>query len=211
MDKNGLLIVISGFSGVGKGTIVKALLDRYPDQYALSVSATSRAPRPGEEEGIAYFFRTREEFESLIQCGQLLEYAEYNGNYYGTPKAYVEEQLSAGKNVILEIEVQGALKIRDSFNSAFLIYILPPSGHELARRLRDRGTETAEVIRERLSRAILEAEYISRYDEIIVNDVLEDSILLTHETILKQQEKHNSLNRLIEEIKADLNEITKGE
>ena len=123
MNKEGILIVVSGFSGAGKGTIMKALLERY-DNYALSISATTRNPRPGEEEGKAYFFKTTEEFEKMIAKDDLIEYAMYVGNYYGTPKAYVEEQLRAGKDVILEIEIQGALKVKEKFpNTLLLIHI----------------------------------------------------------------------------------------
>ena len=145
MNKEGILIVVSGFSGAGKGTIMKALLERY-DNYALSISATTRNPRPGEEEGKAYFFKTTEEFEKMIAQDDLIEYAMYVGNYYGTPKAYVEEQLCAGKDVILEIEIQGALKVKEKFPNTLLLFVTPPSAEELRKRLEGRGTETQEVI-----------------------------------------------------------------
>ena len=134
MNKEGILIVVSGFSGAGKGTIMKALLERY-DNYALSISATTRNPRPGEEEGKAYFFKTTEEFEKMIAKDDLIEYAMYVGNYYGTPKAYVEEQLRAGKDVILEIEIQGALKVKEKFPNTLLLFVTPPSAEELRKRL----------------------------------------------------------------------------
>ena len=156
--QKGILIVLSGFSGAGKGTLVKGLLKKY-DEYALSVSMTTRAPREGERDGVEYFFTTRERFEETIVNNGLVEYALYCGNYYGTPRAYVEEQLAAGKNVILEIEIQGALKIKEKFPDSLLIFVTPPSGAELKRRLEKRGTESAEVIARRLARA---AEEIGR-------------------------------------------------
>ena len=143
----GVLVVVSGFSGAGKGTIMKSLMAKY-DNYALSVSATTRNPRPGEEDGREYFFRTREEFEEMIRQDQLIEYARYVENYYGTPKAYVEEQLSAGRDVILEIEIQGAHKVRAQYPDAVLLFVMPPSAKELHNRLTGRATETEEVIRQ---------------------------------------------------------------
>ena len=127
MKKKGLLIVVSGFSGSGKGTIMKQLLKKYEEQYALSVSATTRQPRPGEVDGREYFFRTTEQFEEMIGQDALIEYAQYVGNYYGTPKAYVEQQLAAGKDVILEIEIQGALKVKKKFPDTLLLFVTPPS------------------------------------------------------------------------------------
>ena len=145
----GVLAVVSGFSGAGKGTIMKSLMAKY-DNYALSVSATTRNPRPGEEDGREYFFRTKEEFEEMIRQDQLIEYARYVENYYGTPKAYVEEQLSAGRDVILEIEIQGAMKIKEKIPDTVLIFVTPPTIQELKDRLVGRGTETQEVIESRL-------------------------------------------------------------
>ena len=139
----GILAVVSGFSGAGKGTVMKRLLEKH-DDYALSISVTTRAPRQGEEDGREYFFRTKEEVEKLIADDQLLEYAEYVGNYYGTPRFYVEEMLSKGKNVILEIEIQGAMKIKEKIPEAVLIFVTPPSIKELEERLTGRGTESQE-------------------------------------------------------------------
>ena len=153
MNTHGILIVVSGFSGSGKGTIMKELLKRY-DNYALSISATTRAPREGETDGREYFFKTREEFEKMIAKEELIEYAEYVNNYYGTPRAYVEEQLTAGKDVILEIEIQGALKVKKKFPDTLLLFVTPPSAEELRKRLIGRGTETMEVIEQRMQRAI---------------------------------------------------------
>ena len=152
----GILVVVSGFSGAGKGTVMKRLLEKY-DDYALSVSVTTRAPRPGEEDGIAYFFRSREEFEQLIREDALIEYAQYVENYYGTPRSYVEEQLSAGRNVILEIEIQGAMKVKEKIPEALLVFVTPPTVAELEKRLKGRGTETDQVIADRLARAGEEA------------------------------------------------------
>ena len=144
----GILIVVSGFSGAGKGTLMKQLVHSY-ENYALSVSMTTRAPRPGEEEGKEYFFVTREEFEEKIRQDGLVEYASYCDNYYGTPREYVEKQLEKGKDVILEIEIQGALKIKNKFPTALLMFVMPPSVSELRRRLEGRGTESPEVIAKR--------------------------------------------------------------
>ena len=148
MEQEGILIVVSGFSGSGKGTIMKELLQRY-DNYALSISATTRQPREGEVDGREYFFKTREEFEKMIAKDELIEYAKYVNNYYGTPKAYVQEQLHAGKDVILEIEIQGALKVKEKFPETLLLFVTPPTASELKKRLVGRGTESMEVIEQR--------------------------------------------------------------
>ena len=131
----GILVVVSGFSGAGKGTVMKRLLEKYND-YALSISVTTRNPRPGEEDGREYFFRTKEEFEKLIKEDALIEYAQYVENYYGTPRSYVEEQLQAGKNVILEIEIQGAMKVKEKIPEALLVFVTPPTVEELEKRLK---------------------------------------------------------------------------
>ncbi len=152
MNDKGILIVLSGFSGAGKGTLVKKLLQTY-DNYALSISMTTRQPRTGETDGVEYFFRDREFFEEKIRENGFIEYATYCDNYYGTPKAYVEEQLAAGKDVLLEIEIQGALKVKEQFPESLLLFVTPPSAAELERRLVGRGTEEPEVIKKRLARA----------------------------------------------------------
>ena len=175
MKEKGLLLVISGFSGAGKGTVVKRLLELHND-YALSISATTRSPREGEQNGREYFFKSTEEFESMIDNSELIEYAKYVSNYYGTPKAYVEEQLEAGKNVILEIEIQGALNIKKMYPDAVLLFIMPPSAEELERRLRQRGTETEDVISSRMKTAEVELAQKMEYDVQVVNDDLERAV-----------------------------------
>lgn len=182
MKRKGILIVVSGFSGAGKGTLMKKLMEEY-DNYALSISMTTRNPRPGEEDGREYFFVTKEQFEEKIGQEGLIEYANYCGNYYGTPRAYVEQQLEAGKDVILEIEIQGALKIKEKFPTALLLFVMPPSAKELRRRLIGRGTETQEVIDQRMHRAIEEAQGIEQYDYIVINDQLEECVKELHAII----------------------------
>ncbi len=182
MKRKGIIIVVSGFSGAGKGTIMKALTAKY-DQYALSVSATTRNPREGEVNGREYFFITTEEFEKLIEENGLIEHAKYVSNYYGTPRKYVEEKLDQGIDVILEIEIQGALQIKKQYPEAVLLFVMPPSAEVLEQRLRGRGTETEEVIRQRLSRANEEAVGIENYDYIVINDNLEDSVECVHQII----------------------------
>lgn len=189
MQKNkGILVVVSGFSGSGKGTIMKELMKKYSNQYALSISATTRAPRTGETDGVEYFFKTKEAFEAMIETGELIEYAQYVGNYYGTPKAYVDEQLNAGKDVILEIEIQGALKVKEKFPDTLLLFVTPPSATELKNRLVGRGTEELSVIESRLSRAVEEAEGIEAYDYLVINDDLEECVEEVHSII--QNEKN---------------------
>ena len=182
MEREGILVVISGFAGAGKGTVVKGLMERY-DDYALSVSMTTRKPRPGEEDGKAYFFVDKQKFEETSAEGGLIEYAQYCDNYYGTPKAYVEEQLSKGKDVILEIEIQGALQIRKIFPTALLIFVTPPSAQILKERLLGRGTETPEVVKQRMDRAAQEADGMGEYDYILVNDTVDKAISDAHAII----------------------------
>ena len=209
MNKEGILIVVSGFSGAGKGTIMKALLERY-DNYALSISATTRNPRPGEEEGKAYFFETTEEFEKMIAKDDLIEYAMYVGNYYGTPKAYVEEQMQAGKDVILEIEIQGAMKIKEQFPESLLLFVTPPSAEELQKRLVGRGTETADVIAQRLSRAYEESEGMDAYDYIVVNDDLDECAAAVQKYVEAAKNVPSRRVEFIKEIREELKGFAKG-
>ena len=172
MDNRGVLCVVSGFSGAGKGTLMRRLLSEY-DSYALSVSAATRQPREGEADGREYFFKTNEEFEQMIRDGELLEYAKYVDHYYGTPRSYVMKNLEAGKDVLLEIEIQGAMNIRKAFPEALLIFVTPPSAEELRNRLIGRGTEDIGTIEARLSRASEEAAGMDQYDYLVVNDQVE--------------------------------------
>lgn len=203
MSNKGILTVVSGFSGAGKGTIMKRLMEKY-DNYALSVSATTRAPRPGEEEGREYFFRTVVEFEKMIAKEQLIEYAKYVDNYYGTPRAYVEEQLEAGKDVILEIEIQGALKVKEKFPETLLLFVTPPSARELKDRLVKRGTESMEVILSRMERAREEAKGMDRYDYLVINDVLEDCVDEVHRIIQGEHRKSFRNMDFIEKMRQEL-------
>lgn len=206
----GILIVVSGFSGAGKGTLMRKLLETY-DNYALSVSMTTRNPRDGEKEGISYFFSTKEEFEKKIREGGLIEYARYCDNYYGTPKAYVEEQLACGKDVILEIEIQGALKIREQFPEALLLFVTPPSIGELKKRLTARGTETQEVINKRLRRAGEEAEGIEKYDFLVVNDDLDRCVKEIHDIVTASRNTPFRNTEFIDQIREELAALSKGE
>lgn len=209
MSKRGCLVIISGFSGAGKGTVVKELTSRY-NNYALSISATTRAPRKGEENGREYFFKTREEFEELIKQDALYEYAQYVSNYYGTPKAYVQQQLDAGKDVILEIEVQGALNVKEKNPEALLLFVTPPSAEELKRRLIGRGTETLEVINERMARAAEEALLMDRYDYLIINDKLEECTETIHQLVQREHLRMSANLDMVGKIKKELEEM-KGE
>ena len=179
MTRKGILIVVSGLSGAGKGTLMKELVRTY-ENYALSVSMTTRSPRPGEEEGKEYFFVSEEEFKEKLEQDGLIEYANYCGHYYGTPREYVERQLEKGKDVILEIEIQGALKIKEKFPTALLIFVMPPDAAELKKRLEGRGTESPEVIAQRICRAREEAVGIEEYDFLIINDRLEECVKEMH-------------------------------
>ena len=168
----GILLVLSGPSGAGKGTICKALLEKRPDM-AYSVSCTTRQPRTGEVDGKNYFFKTREEFETMIKNDGFLEHAEVYGNYYGTPKAYVIDQLAQGKDIVLEIDPQGALQVKKNFPNGVFVFIVPPSLDELSKRIYNRGTDSVDVIKRRLSAATSELAYASKYDYLVVNDEVE--------------------------------------
>lgn len=184
----GKLFVLSGPSGTGKGTICKKLLEE-TEKLELSVSMTTRSPRPGEVEGISYFFTEKEKFEEHIRCGNLLEHAQVYGNYYGTPRAPVLEKLAAGIDVILEIDMQGALKVKESYPDGVFIFILPPSMSELRKRLTGRGTETAEAIELRLGETLKELSYIEKYDYCVVNGVLEEAVARVKAIVVAEHSK----------------------
>ena len=203
MNHQGILVVVSGFSGAGKGTLMKELLKRY-DNYALSISATTRAPREGETDGKEYFFVTKEQFEKMRDERKLIEYAQYVNNYYGTPKEYVEQKMAEGKDVILEIEIQGALKVKKRFPDALLLFVTPPSAEELRRRLVGRGTETLEVINARLARAAEEASGMEAYDYLLINDDLDRCVEEMHNLIQLQHRKTSYHLDFLSKMREDL-------
>ena len=211
MSRKGILAVVSGFSGAGKGTLMKALLSEHADQYALSISATTRGPREGEVDGREYFFKTKEQFEQMIAEDALIEHACYVGNYYGTPKSYVMEQLEAGKNVILEIEIQGARKIKEQYPDAVLLFVTTNDAQTLKDRLTGRGTESEEVIRNRLLRAAQEAEGIEEYDYLVVNDDLDTCVNEVHGIITSEHLKMRRRLEFVTNIREDLQGLMKGE
>ena len=209
MRERGILAVVSGFSGAGKGTLMEALMAKY-DNYALSISATTRQPRDNEEHGKQYFFVSETEFDNMVENDQFIEYARYVEHSYGTPKEYVMEQLEAGKDVILEIEIQGALKVKEKFPETLLIFVTPPSAEELKRRLIGRGTETMDVIRSRMNRACEEAEGMELYDYLIINDDLDACVEEMH-SIIRGEHRRTSRNAdFVKRIKQDLINL-KGE
>ena len=190
MSKKGIIAIISGFSGAGKGTVVGELTKKYG--YAVSVSATTRKPREGEEEGKSYFFKTKEEFEQMIEADELIEYARYVDNYYGTPKAYVMEQINNGKDVLLEIEMQGALKVKEKFPEVSLIFITTPSVKELRRRLEKRGTEGC--------------DYMESYDYIVENAGLEECVASLHGLLQAIHFSQSNQKELTEKIRKDFDQ-----
>ena len=209
MQTKGVLVVVSGFSGAGKGTVMKALLEKY-DNYAVSVSATTRSPRPGEENGREYFFLTESQFEDMIRNDELIEHARYVDHYYGTPKKYVEEKMAAGKDVILEIEIQGAMKIKEQFPESLLLFVTPPSAEELQKRLVGRGTETADVIAQRLARAYEESEGMDAYDYIVVNDDLDECAAAVQKYVEAAKNVPSRRVEFITEIREELKGFAKG-
>ncbi len=197
MKKQGLLLIISGPSGSGKGTIVEQL--KAKEDFSVSISATTRAPRGAEQDGVHYFFRTKEEFQHMIDNQELLEWAEFCGNRYGTPRTYVTEKMMQGQNVILEIEVQGALQVKKLYPKGILIFLVPPNLEELGRRLTNRGTEDKEAINRRIHRALEEMEFVQEYDYVVINDTIEqatEDIL----SIVKAESMKCSRNKEIKKI-----------
>ncbi len=194
----GILIVVSAPSGCGKGTILAEVMK--DEKFYYSVSATTRSPRPGETDGVNYHFLGREQFEELIKTGGMLEYAEYCGNYYGTPRDKVLEKINEGKNVILEIEVQGAMQIREKCPEAVFVFIAPPSVAELRNRLEKRGTETPEVINQRVSEAAQEISFAYRYDYVVVNNILEDAVNDFISVIRAEELKAENQKNIIDEV-----------
>ncbi|WP_461199044.1 guanylate kinase [Enterococcus sp. N249-2] len=194
MSERGLLIVLSGPSGVGKGTVRKAIFERDDNDFQYSVSMTTRQQRPGEVEGVDYYFRSRKEFEALIEAGEMLEYAEYVGNYYGTPLSYVRQTLDQGKDVFLEIEVQGAKQVKDNVPDGVFIFLTPPDLAELRSRITGRGTDSAEVIDERMRVAREEIEMMALYDYAVVNDEVPKAVDRIREIISSE---HFRVDRVI--------------
>ncbi len=210
MMNKGILMVISGFSGAGKGTLVKELMKTY-DNYALSISMTTRKPRPGEMHGKEYFFADREAFEEKIAQNGLIEYAEYCDHYYGTPRDYVEAQLNAGKDVILEIEIQGMHKVKKMFPQMLSLFVTPPSAAELIHRLRARGTETEEVIAQRIRRAAEEADCMEDYDFIVINDNLSECVKEIHSIAMASKCMPVRSGDFIKNIREEIKVFSKGE
>lgn len=202
MNRKGKLIVISGFSGAGKGTVCKGLCEKY--DYRLSVSATTRQPRPGEENGREYYFKTEDEFKDLIDYNGLIEWAQYVDNYYGTPRKFVEDSIAEGKDVILEIEVQGAMNIKKQYPDAIMIFITTKDIPTLKDRLVGRGTEAEEIVNKRMHRAYEESEIIDNYEYIVVNDDLNTCIDVVNSVILGEKCKRENNTLFIEEIKDEL-------
>ena len=206
MNEHGMLVVVSGFSGAGKGTLMKELLNRY-ENYALSISATTRAPRTGEVDGKEYFFVTEEHFNDMIEKEELIEYAQYVNHSYGTPKEYVLNQMKMGKDVILEIEIQGALKVKERFPEAILLFVMPPNAQELKRRLIGRGTESMEVINARLRRAFEEAQGMEAYDYILINDEIDTCVEEMHLMIQVQHKRASNNMAFLSQIREELKNI----
>ena len=206
MNEHGMLVVVSGFSGAGKGTLMKELLNRY-ENYALAISATTRAPRTGEVDGKEYFFVTEEHFKDMIEKEELIEYAQYVNHSYGTPKEYVLNQMKKGKDVILEIEIQGALKVKERFPEAILLFVMPPNAQELKRRLIGRGTESMEVINARLRRASEEAQGMEAYDYILINDEIDTCVEEMHLMIQVQHKRASNNMAFLSQIREELKNI----
>ena len=203
----GRLIVISGFSGAGKGTVVKRLVEKY--NYSLSISATTREPREGEVDGRDYYFKTVDEFKSLIDYNGFIEWAQYVENYYGTPRKFVEEELAEGKDVILEIEVQGAMNIKSQYPDAMLIFVTTKDIVTLKDRLVGRGSESADVVEKRIRRAAEEAETMPSYEYIIINDDLEACVDAVNSVVVADRCKKENQTEFLIDIKKQLEDYTR--
>ncbi|PAV29947.1 guanylate kinase [Virgibacillus profundi] len=201
-DEKGILFILSGPSGVGKGTVRKELFEQATD-LKYSISMTTRNKRPGETDGVDYFYKSREEFENLIEKKQLLEYAQYVNNYYGTPRAYVEETLAAGHDVFLEIEVQGALQVKDNFPEGVFIFLFPPSLEELKNRIVNRGTESSELVINRLKEARKEIEMMGAYDYVVVNDQVEHAVAKVQSIIQSEHLKRERIEKQYKKLLED--------
>lgn len=210
MANKGVLFIVSGFAGAGKGTVTKQIV-KEDENIKLSISATTRDMRKGEAEGVDYFYISREEFERKIKNGDLLEYAKYGDNYYGTPRDYVKKMLEDGKDVLLEIEVLGAAKIKAKLPKTVRIFVTPPSAGELKRRLVNRGRDSAEDITKRLTRAVDEAEDIDEYDYLLINDTVEQCVKDLHSIINAERMKVKRQMPFISDIKKELAELNKEE
>ncbi|MBC1272605.1 guanylate kinase [Listeria booriae] len=204
MTDRGLLIVLSGPSGVGKGTVRKAVFDDPTTSFEYSISMTTRKPREGEVDGVDYYFRTKEQFEQAIQDGKMLEYAQYVGNYYGTPLDYVEEILTDGKDVFLEIEVQGALQVRQAMPDGIFIFLTPPDLSELKNRIIGRGTESMDVVEERMTEARKEIEMMNSYDYAVVNDIVDNAVQKIKGIV---QTEHLKIERVVHKYEKMLEEL----
>ncbi len=208
MSEKGQLIVISGFSGAGKGTVVKGLVEKYA--YSLSVSMTTRSPRPGEVDGKEYYFKTREEFQTLIDYNGFIEWAQYVDNFYGTPRKFVEEEMAAGRDVILEIEVQGAAIVKKQYPDSTLIFITTKDAATLRERLTGRGSETPEQVNKRMLRASDEVNHIDKYDYIVVNDEINTCIDTVNSVILSEKCKREAQGSLIEHLREEFKAAAKA-
>lgn len=210
MNKRGVLTVISGFSGSGKGTVVKKLVEEH--NYVISVSATTRKPRPGEINGVHYFFESKEQFEERIKQDGFLEYATFVENSYGTPVEYVDKMLDEGKDVILEIEVNGGLLVKKKRPDTIMIFMVPPSADELKRRLEGRGTEAEDVINKRLAQAARESLYIGEYSYLVINDEVDECVTVIDNIIKNEKRKIIFNNDLKEKVVNDYKRFnTKGD
>lgn len=206
----GKLIIISGFSGAGKGTLVKKLMELYPERYALSVSSTTRSPRPGEVDGVSYHYISQEQFDRLVTEDYFIEHAGYTDNSYGTPRPFVEDNLNAGRNVILEIELQGAMIVREKYPDVKMIFITTRDAAALESQLRGRNTETEEKILKRLAAAVRESADVKQYQYLIINEVIEDAAKEIHQVISQEkpagisEEKLQLIDRLRDDLKVRL-------